>query len=260
MYVPILVYHKISRALDLSVTRVPPRRFNRQIRHLRKQGYHALTVSEFVRQSSPSTRHKKYVLVTFDDACASVYHEALPILSQFGFTATLFVITDYIGRNSGWDYPLSARGGHCDWEQLQTLATHGWEIGSHTRSHRSLRHLSPAHVRSELCDSRRLLEDRLGRPVRVVAFPFGQYDQGVLDCAWEAGYHAACTLSGPHIANAHRSLRLLARRGVYWFDPLFFFKLKLTAHPFEDYKQRTISFCANGTILLQRLRELKINA
>ena len=70
--------------------------------------------------------NKGMVTITFDDGYSSVFDNAYPIMSSFGFKGVPYVITDYIGSND-WLYLSLAK--------LQALHDAGWEIGSHGSNH-----------------------------------------------------------------------------------------------------------------------------
>ncbi|NIW20509.1 polysaccharide deacetylase family protein [candidate division KSB1 bacterium] len=203
---------------------------------------------------------EKSVVITFDDSYASVYEHALPVLRKYNYTATIFVITNYVNKWNDWDYPLPRnRNMHCSWEQLKELAAEGWEIGSHTASHRSLTQLSNSELRHELDESKCQLEKRIQNKVNVLSYPFGKFDDRVIHFAKMSGYQAACTL-GHKVSKTKEKLHTLERRGVYFFEPFHLFKVKLQEGLWarcDDKKQRAITFCSHGSILLQTLRSYR---
>src|SRR5688572_32439517 len=98
---PVLCYHRIGGPVELGVTRVGRSVFARQMRALAEAGWRTLTLSDFAR---PRTTHApRTFLLTFDDGYASLADHAYPVLADLGFTATTFLITDYIGRANTWD-------------------------------------------------------------------------------------------------------------------------------------------------------------
>src|ERR1700735_2861958 len=84
------------------------------------------------------------------------------------------------------------------WEELPPLAGAGWEVGSHSRSHPHLTQLTDSALRDELVGSRELLEQRLGRPCRTLAYPYGDVDSRVVEATTLAGYAFACTAPVGH--------------------------------------------------------------
>lgn len=194
----ILCYHGISHSWP-SPGAVPVDRLERHLCHLLERGYRGVTFSEAVL----ARPRGKTVAVTFDDAYRSIGEHALPLLSRLGLPATLFVPTSWVGADEpmGWKgidrwlgseherelIPLS-------WAEIASLSNAGWEIGSHTRSHPDLRTLGDDALDAELTGSRADLEERLGRPCRSIAYPYGLSDARVVRAAERAGYQAGAAL------------------------------------------------------------------
>ena len=254
MFVPILAYHKIQDNFDFSITRISPRSFERQVRHLSELGYSSISIVDYLAGHSQG---RKNVIITFDDAYESVFTQALPILSKYHFRATIFPISDYVGRWNDWDYnPFRIRSKHCNWTQLATLVAEGWEIGSHTSTHRMLRALTTKQIWSELKESRVRMEDKLACPVHIISYPFGRFDTRVLNLAKAAGYHGGCTL-GYTLKDKSFESFVLTRRGVYLREPLNLFRVKLKDNLWshhDDVKQRAITFCSQASVFLRYLQ------
>jgi peptidoglycan/xylan/chitin deacetylase (PgdA/CDA1 family) len=138
----------------------------------------------------------------------------LPVLSDLGIPGTVFVPTGHVGgRPMTWPGIEQWAGGPheaeltgCTWDEIAELAAAGWEIGSHTQSHPHLTALSDEELHSELAESRAACQTRLGVPCRSLAYPYGDYDERVVDAAHRVGYDAAGTLPG----------RLHAARPLQW--------------------------------------------
>ncbi len=225
----VLCYHAVSPTwpAPLSVT---PERLEFQLRLLRDRGYRGAGFTEVTR-AEPGRR---LLAVTFDDAFKSVLTLAQPILERLGLVGTLFVPTDFPERDgplawAGIDHWL---GGEFEselapmsWAEIERLAEKGWEIGSHTCSHPHLTELADSVLENELSASRRVCESRLGRTCTSIAYPYGDYDQRVIDAAGRAGYTAACTL--PMRLHAAAPLAW-PRIGVYHADGDARFRLKVS--------------------------------
>ncbi len=85
-------------------------------------------------------------------------------------------------------------GVHCmTWEELETIARQGASIESHTVTHRKLAFLDEQTVRSELVESKHLLEEKLRNTVTAVCYPAGSFNDKVVAAAMQAGYQAAFT-------------------------------------------------------------------
>jgi len=189
---PVLCYHRVGGPLELGVTRVAKSVFARQMMELAGAGWRTLTLAEFSqRVTHPASRipHPE-LLLTFDDACASLAEHVYPLLADVGFTATTFVITDYVGRLNTWDVRYTwHRLAHLDWDTIGCWQERGFDFASHTASHSRLTWLSDGQAAAELERSRETLRHRLGpHAARGVAYPFGARDERIERLACAAGY------------------------------------------------------------------------
>ena len=125
--------------------------------------------------------------LTFDDGFADFARCALPMLREFGMTATLYVVTGVLGGTFR-GLPV------LDWGALAAVREAGIEIGAHTVSHPALDRLSPDRAFAEVRDCKRLLEDRLRTAVTSFAYPFGFYTSLTRRAVIAAGYEAACAV------------------------------------------------------------------
>jgi peptidoglycan/xylan/chitin deacetylase (PgdA/CDA1 family) len=189
---PVLCYHRVGGPLELGVTRVAKSVFARQMMELAGAGWRTLTLAEFSqRVTHPASRiaHPK-LLLTFDDGYASLAEHVYPVLAEVGFTATTFLITDYVGRLNTWDVPYTwHRLAHLDWDTIARWQERGFDFASHTASHTRLTWLSDGRAAAELERSRETLRRHLGpRATRAVAYPFGARDDRIERLACRAGY------------------------------------------------------------------------
>jgi peptidoglycan/xylan/chitin deacetylase (PgdA/CDA1 family) len=209
-----LCYHRIGGPLELGVTRVSARVFRRQMESLARGGWRTLTLDEFANPPS-ALRHPHSFLLSFDDGYASLGEHAYPVLADLGFTATTFVIIDFVGRTNTWDVPYALRRlPHLDWDAIEHWRSRGFEFQSHGATHRRLTWLDDAAARDELERSRQTLLRRLGPDAgRAIAYPFGAADARVAALAAQAGY----TLGFGGATRAPDPLRL-GRTPVYVWD------------------------------------------
>ena len=199
--VPILMYHSISPASVATAQYRPftvsPARFAEQMAYLSAQHYTPITVTQLVagRCSGGDQLPQKPVVLTFDDGFADFYTAALPILTQYSFVATLFVTTAFVNATSRW---LQKEGETArpmlTWEQLSELPEHGIECGAHSHSHAQLDVLPYAGAKAEIEQSKKCLEDRLGRAVTSFAYPFGYQTAQIRQMVQAAGFTAACAV------------------------------------------------------------------
>lgn len=192
--VPVLMYHSVTARPCRETRRlaVRPEVFARQMTLLAERGFTPVTVSALAagRDRLPD----RPVAITFDDGYADFHERALPVLDALGFTATVFVTTGWLA-----DAGPQAAGRPLDrtlsWAQVREAAEQGIEIGGHSHSHPQLDRLPEAAVREELTRNKGLLEDRLGRPVTTMAYPYGYSNARVRRAALEAGYGVACAVA-----------------------------------------------------------------
>ena len=181
----ILTYHSIDASA--SVASITPELFRRQMESLARRNIRVLTLGEAL--ETPGT-----VALTFDDAYENFYGEALPVLEQFGFPATVFVVTGFVGATADWPTQGDAapRLAIMSWEQLRELPRRGVALGSHTHTHPPLSRLKESDLREELRSSRQELEQRVGEAAGRLAYPYGDWDGRVRRVASEY-YALACT-------------------------------------------------------------------
>lgn len=200
----ILCYHAISSSWKTSLA-VAPDRLEVQLQRLADRGYVGLTLEEAERRRQAGTLPRRSLVVTFDDAFASVW-AARPILRRFGFPASLFVVGDFLASPRPLEWP-----GIEHWKEtehtgelrmlsepeLRELRDEGWEIGSHTMSHPFLHDLDDDACSRELVRSREFLAELFGS-CSSIAYPYGRADARVASLAARAGYTAGCTLTFSH--------------------------------------------------------------
>jgi peptidoglycan/xylan/chitin deacetylase (PgdA/CDA1 family) len=171
--VPILCYHSISENLlgkyhpYFQINTSAPV-FSRQMRMLRHWGYRTLDLAEAWAGLESGLDLSKTVVITFDDGYRDFYTDALDVMKQCGFTATIFLTTDRIqnrpSRIEGVDY--------LTWSEVRELHDEGMSFGSHTVTHPDLRSLGPEQIEYELGCSKETIEQKLGTPVQSFAYPF----------------------------------------------------------------------------------------
>ncbi|MDZ7263569.1 MAG: polysaccharide deacetylase family protein [candidate division KSB1 bacterium] len=258
MDVPVLAYHKISNKLEWGITVVPVRAFAYQMRFLFNHGYQSISLAQYLTLPYSDDARKRRFVLTFDDADESVWLNAYPILKAYHFTATVFVISSYVGQKSSWDANLGGiYSKHLNWQQLLELQAAGWEIGSHSATHPDLVRLSDGELRTELETSKAVLEEKLGHPVHFLAYPFNRADERVISMASALKYHGGCSMiSSPQLRIKWPTF-CIQRHGVYAIDTPASFCRKLRQSSIERLKQQAISFAARGTIWYQQFRNKK---
>jgi peptidoglycan/xylan/chitin deacetylase (PgdA/CDA1 family) len=189
--VPILVYHNLAPEAKGRMV-MASKAFEEQMRYLKAQGYRVVSLREFIEFARLGRQlPRKSVVLTFDDGYKAFKTSAYPILKELGFTATLFVYTDYVG---GGRNALS-------WAELRELQTEGFDVEAHSKTHGDLRKATgetdaqfARRMQAELGDPPALFQRNIGKTTHVLAFPYGATDDDVTKKTREFGYIAAFTV------------------------------------------------------------------
>ncbi len=193
----VLMYHRIGEAHNDWERRycVSPELFAAQMERLAAKGMQACGLDDFFAWlAGDKPLPEGSFLLTFDDGFLGVYEHGAPLLRDMNWPATVFLVSQLIGKRDEWcrsqnpggdTYPLMTQ------EHIEALRGMGFSFQSHTRLHADLPTLSDEQLADELGGSRRDLEALLGQPVPYLAYPYGRYDERVLNAAREAGYQAA---------------------------------------------------------------------
>lgn len=207
----ILTYHRIGiprGPRKYEPLTVPPRRFTAQLRLLRRLGFNLTgldTVAAWLRDATPPP--PRSAVLTFDDGFGDLYEHAFPTLAESRTPAIIYIITDR--RDDAWRSTRPHGPLHLlDWPRIREIADHDITIGSHTRTHPRLTQCSTAQLRSEIADSKKIIEDKLGREIRHFCYPFGDYDPRAIDAVSRAGYATACTTQKGSVRPGIDPLRL----------------------------------------------------
>src|SRR5947208_3529792 len=217
MRLPILMYHKVDRPPPPPGARylrnyVLPEQFDAQLAALRRWGYETISFADWLAyRRRERTLPRRPIILTFDDGYRSTYEVAWPLLKRHHATASVFLVSDLIGKTNAWDadeiqQPL------LDTRQIAAMRAGRIEFGSHTRTHPALTALPPDRVLAELRDSRTALEQLLDEPVRVLCYPYGKQNAAVRALAREAGYEAAVIARRRLNSHASDPLRLTRLR------------------------------------------------
>jgi peptidoglycan/xylan/chitin deacetylase (PgdA/CDA1 family) len=207
--VPIFVYHdfvanEAARAQASPAHRpyvLTQERFAAHLDVLAAAGGRACRVREALRAAPAGG-----FVLTFDDGAASDFSIAFPMLRAREWTGCFFVIAGAIGTP-----------GCLGWSELRSMADAGMEIGSHSLTHPHVQHLTRAAIEHEFRESKRILEDGLGRPVTVASLPRGTAPRGMAALIEACGYETFCTsepgLVGPR-SNRLRLPRIAVKSGT----------------------------------------------
>jgi len=179
---PIFLYHGVRECEDDAIRdpyyTMPEVSVRRQLSWLAENRCKPLALCEAI--SMDAVDERSFAL-TVDDGLKSGYTVIFLLLMERGIRACFFPIVGMVGRK-GW----------VSWRDLDEMRRSGMEIGSHTMTHANLAELSTAEALEELASSKKLLEDRLGAPVKFLSLPGGYRGHSTTAIAAEAGYVGIC--------------------------------------------------------------------
>jgi peptidoglycan/xylan/chitin deacetylase (PgdA/CDA1 family)/2-polyprenyl-3-methyl-5-hydroxy-6-metoxy-1,4-benzoquinol methylase len=227
---PILMYHSVRREAPAPLARfcTAPERFERQLAFLKRHGYASISVEQWVSALSgeDGIMHGRAVALTFDDAYHDFLVEAWPLLQKYGFSATVFVVTDFVGGKAAWDAAYGHPAQLLSWDEIRMLANEGVSFGTHSASHPYFTRLDTRDLIDEGRRSRARLEAELGREVTVMSYPFGENDIRVRLAMAACGYRCAVTTE-PGCSRLGDNPMALPRQEVCGDDDLDAFVAKL---------------------------------
>jgi peptidoglycan/xylan/chitin deacetylase (PgdA/CDA1 family) len=160
------------------------------------------------------------------DGYESCYTHAFPILKRYGFTATIFMLAEYVGKWNSWDARLGwKRFKHLSREQIIDLDLEGFTFGSHGLNHLFLTLQNHETIQTELKMSKSILEDILQKPIDCFAYPYGNHNSKTTQLVKEANYRIAFSLNpSPQITNSQTYIYYTCP----WFNPIFFNHMGVT--------------------------------
>jgi len=236
--VPILMYHSISddpepTRGDYYKTCTSPARFRENMQILQDEGFVTTDLASVLNggdregEIAPSRR----VVITFDDGFDDFCIEAWPVLQEFGFAATMFLPTDFIG-----DERREFLGLPCmTWSDVRDMKEQGVSFGSHTQSHPKLIELDQELLVAELTESRQVIQSQLGDTIDTFAHPYAfpatnrRYVDRFRNAARNAGYKACVTTAIGRFRSTDDPLTI-KRLPVNNADDADLFRAKILGH------------------------------
>jgi peptidoglycan/xylan/chitin deacetylase (PgdA/CDA1 family) len=215
----ILTYHSLDASG--SVISIHPDLFRRQMERLAACG------TPVVRLADARTTFG-VVALTFDDAFRNFATEALPVLKQYRFPATVFVVSGHAGARNNWGDRMSGIPALdlMSWDELRTAAWDGVELGAHSVRHPDFTKLPVEEVEREMIECRAVLEERTGSAVGSLAYPYGSSTREVRVLA-ARHFRAACGTTLDFVTPASDPFDL-PRLDVYYLKRLDRFEAAVT--------------------------------
>jgi peptidoglycan/xylan/chitin deacetylase (PgdA/CDA1 family) len=214
--VPILTYHSLDSSG--SVISTSPEKFSRQMKYLHDASFQVLTLRDVAtrireKQELPAKR----VAITFDDGLQSVYDVAFPILKNYGFPATVFLVTSFCGKDNRWNGQPDniPRFNLLNWDQITRMREDQIEFGVHTATHPDLTKLTAAQISEEIVGAREMVQQQTGEREIAFAYPYGKAPVASRSLV-QSNFYAACSTE-MSFANVHSDLHFLPRIDMYYF-------------------------------------------
>jgi peptidoglycan/xylan/chitin deacetylase (PgdA/CDA1 family) len=223
--IPIITYHAIGE--DASPLFTSCDSFKAHLEAFAKAGYRTIDLgqlNDFI--GGPEPLPEDCIVLTFDDGYTSFLDRAFPLLQQYGFSATVYLVSDYCGIDNQWPgqktsapkLPLMS------FDEIKSIAGNAVKIGCHTRSHSPLTKVSKSNLEQELISSKQTIEQRLGQRIETLAYPYGVTNKRVTDMARLHYTTAVTTRMG---TNDKRTDPLLMQRiDSYYLDSGLVSKLR----------------------------------
>ena len=220
----ILAYHSLDDSG--SVLSTSPQVFAEQMRILQELDVEVIPLTKIREVLEGESASKPSVAITFDDGFRNVYEHGFRILQRYGFPATIFLVTDYCGKMNDWPsqplhikrYPLLT------WNEIREMSQGTIDFGSHTQTHSDLTMLPTHRVEEELLGSKRKIEDAIGRPVDLFAYPYGALDDTVRKIV-QTHFNLSCSTSLGFVGR-QSDLFALERLDMYYLrQPMVFERL-----------------------------------
>lgn len=206
--VPILMYHYISELppdadqFRVGLT-VHPQQFRDHLDYLRSNGYNTVSLYEVhLALTQGYLLPPNPIVLTFDDGYSDHLQTAMPLLREYSFKGTFFIITGFAD---------ALREGYLNWEQVKHLSDNGMEIAAHSKTHPDLRGRNHDFLVYEILGSLESIKVNLGIPMISFAYPMGRYDEATLDVMKQTKLIIAVTTEhgATHTTNGRYEMRRL---------------------------------------------------
>jgi peptidoglycan/xylan/chitin deacetylase (PgdA/CDA1 family) len=221
--IPILTYHSIDDSS--SIISMHPHKFREQMQILRDKRFNIISLNNLVnliRNKQPLLSNT--AIITFDDGFKNFYQKAYPILQEFGFSTTVFLVTGYMGKTSMWNANLRGMPvlDLLEWREVREMAAGGINFGAHTMAHQNLTKLPIEEVLREINESKLAIQNNLGQDNIFFAYPYGITNVEI-KAAVQAEFQGACGTRMDFVS-MHSDIYELPRIEMFYFSNNNLFK------------------------------------
>ncbi|MFH1423744.1 MAG: polysaccharide deacetylase family protein [Candidatus Nealsonbacteria bacterium] len=203
----ILMYHSVE--YNKIFFTVKPEDFQKQLAYLKEKDYSVIPLAKLAEMIKNKEKiAAKTVVLTFDDGFADNYSNVFPILKKYNFPGTIFLPTSFIGsekRSESAGISLKC----LNWAQIKEMHGSGLiDFEPHTCTHRELTGVSLEEAKKEILDSKKIIEEGLGKKCHFFAYPRGKYNEEVVKILKENGFSAAVTVNPCRVKKSNDLLKL----------------------------------------------------
>jgi peptidoglycan/xylan/chitin deacetylase (PgdA/CDA1 family) len=218
-FIPIVALHGIE-PVAAGRWETSTENFNYLCATLKSLGYQTISLMDLYNYVSfGKALPEKPVILTSDDGYQSIYANAFPILKNYGFKMTVFLIDGFMGnseaerRNNDFDKGVSAvvTRPMLIWPEVMAMSNYGIEFGSHGITHSNLNQMSLEAAKNEMAASKADIEARLRKPCIFIAWPHDAVDGDLISLLPQLGYAGGIRYSGGVLDVSHINLYNLPR-------------------------------------------------
>lgn len=190
--IPVFVFHSIKNGSKNDLFSINSKKFEKNIAFLKKN----FEIIDFKKIDDFRKNKKSGIVISFDDGYEDNYKNALPILRKYDVKAVFFILPKFIGKNNLWNTRAESILRHMDKKEIVTLIEEGHTIGSHGISHHKMIKLGYSDIKSELSDSKKMIEKMFKIKVNAFAYPYGSYNNQISKIAGEVYDYCFATSEG----------------------------------------------------------------
>ncbi len=224
------IYHRFGED-KYPFTNITKEQFEQHLQFLSEHNYTVMNLGEALKRIyNGKGVPEKTVVLTIDDGFESIKTVAAPLLKQYGYTATIFVCTKYIGNSS-----------YLTWNEVRELQQDGYEIGNHSHSHAHFLNYSSQELaeqfKNDLDKSHSLFRKHLGKIPDLYAYPYGEYNDEMTSILKSYNYKAGAAQKSGVIYSGTEKFHLPRFPMTSMYARIERFKEKARMHPLPVIKQ-----------------------
>ena len=232
--IPVIMYHRVINNPEnegVYGTYIYEDMFKKHLQYLKDKNYTVITFKDLdkIGWRNRFEKDRKYIILTFDDGYKDNYDLAFPILKEFNFKATIFLMGSLTYNE--WDVKA---GGEKEFplmsvEMIKEMQDYGIEFGAHTFNHPKINTLSNEEIEHQIVDVKKPLEEKIGKEIITFAYPYGILNDYAKEMAKKADYTFALATDSGSVCLSD-DLYQIRRIAIFPNTNLFSFKRKVAGN------------------------------